>query len=196
LVVRQRSSGAFLVKRLCAKAVRSQSFERRRSGLLERNIQLLHRSQRFAQLAAQLRGRPAQRVQHLLLRRRRHLLLGQRVSAPAIHRLQSQHVLAAQTANRSSKVGFAACALAKFAGYLGREFRVSRTGHQLQILRHFAVGKHIQERRLPQGNVERRLQRVVEDRIAGGVGEITEHDRVFLGKRLSLASKIEPRAHR
>ena len=75
LMVRQGCGGAFLITGLSAKAVRFQSFERRRGGLFERNIKLLHRSQRFAQLAAQLGCRLAQRVQHLLLGRRRHLLL-------------------------------------------------------------------------------------------------------------------------
>ena len=58
-------------------------------------------------------------------------------------------------------------------------FVFGRTGHQLQGLRDFAVGEHIQKRRLPQGNVERRLQRVVEHRIARAVGKIGENDGVL-----------------
>ena len=115
--------------------VRFQSFERRRRGLCERNIKLLHRSQRFAQFAAQLGCRLAQRVQHLLLGRRRHLLLRQRVSALAIHRLNPSTYSLPRAANRSGNVGFAARPLAKLAGHLGREFRAGRTGHQLQSLR-------------------------------------------------------------
>jgi hypothetical protein len=76
-MVRQGCSGAFLILRLIAKAVRFQSFERRRGGLCERHIKLLHRSQRFAQFAPQLGRRLAQRLQYLLLGRRRHLFLGQ-----------------------------------------------------------------------------------------------------------------------
>jgi hypothetical protein len=56
----------------------------------------------------------------------------------------------------------------------------------LQSLRHFAVGEHIQKRRLPQGNVERRLQRVVEDCIACAVGKICENNGVFVGQALAL----------
>ena len=67
--------------------------------LLERNIKLFHSSQRFAQFAPQLGRRLAERVQHLLLGRSRDLLLSQRVSALAIHHLQFEHILAAQTAN-------------------------------------------------------------------------------------------------
>src|ERR1700752_1180518 len=62
LMVRQGCGVAFLVNRLYAQGVRLQSFERGSRGLFERNIELLHRSQRFAQLAAQLRCRLAQRV--------------------------------------------------------------------------------------------------------------------------------------
>jgi hypothetical protein len=39
---------------------------------------------------------------------------------------------------------------------------------------------------LPQGNIERRLQRVIEHRIAGAVGEISENDRVFLCQAIAL----------
>ena len=74
---------------------------------------------------------------------------------------------------------------------------LGRTGHQLQGLRDFAVGEHIQERRLPQGNVERRLQRVVEDRIARAVGKIGENDGVFLGQALALLMRtiVKPARH-
>ena len=77
----------FLVMGLLSKAVGLQSFERCCRRLFERDIQLLHRRQRFTQFAAHLRGRLPQRVQHFFLGWRRHLLLGQRVSANAIHGL-------------------------------------------------------------------------------------------------------------
>ncbi len=184
LIVRQGCDVAFLVVDLSAKAVRFQSFERRRGSLFERNIKLLHRNQRFAQFAAQLGRGLTQRVQHLLLGRRRHLLLRQRISALAIHRLEPQHIFAAQTANRSGKVGLAARPLAKLAGHLGREVHADRTCHLSQGVRDFAVREHIQERRLPQGNVDRRLQRVVEHRIACGVGKIGENDGVLIGQAM------------
>src|SRR5208283_836671 len=123
---------------------------------------------------------------HLLLGCRRHLRLRQSISVLAIHCLQSQHIFAAQTANRSGKIGFAACPLAKLAGYLGRELRVRGTGHLLQGLRYLAVRQHSQERRLPQGNSERGLQRVVEYWIARAVGKVGEDKRVLLGQPVSL----------
>jgi len=144
LMVRRGCDGAFFAVGLLSKAVRFQSFERGCGGLFERNVKLVHRSQRFAQLRAQLGRRLAQRVQHFLFGRRRHLLLGQRVSALAIHRLQSQHVLAAQTGNRPGKVSLAARPLAKLAGHLWCEFRARRTRHHLQGRRDLVLREHIQ----------------------------------------------------
>ena len=77
-------------------------------------------------------------------------------------------------------------------------FVLGRAGHQLQGLRNFAVGEHIQERRLPQGNVERRLQRVVEYCIARAVGKIGENDGVLLGQALALLMRaiVKPARHK
>ncbi len=104
------------------------------------------------------------------------------VAALAIHRLQSQHVLAAQAGNGPGNVCLAARALAELTGDVGREPGVGRTCHQLQCLRDFVLGKHIQERRLVQRNVECGLERVVEDRIARAVGKVGENDGVFVGE--------------
>jgi hypothetical protein len=155
-------------------------------GLFERNIKLLHRSQRFAQFAAQLRCRLTQRVQHVLLGRHRNLVLGQCVSVLTIHCFQFQYILAPQTADSSRNVSLAAHSLAKLADHLGRELRIGWTGHLLQGLRHVSVGEHIQKRRLPQGNVERRLQSIVENSIASAVGKIGENEGVLFCQSLAL----------
>ena len=51
---------------------------------------------------------------------------------------------------------------------------------------------------MPQGNVERRLQRVVEDRIARAVGKIGENDGVFVGQALALLMRaiVKPARHK
>ncbi len=56
-MVRQRSGRTFLVIGLSTQAVGFQGLERRRRGLFQRNVELLHRRQRFAQFPAQLRRR-------------------------------------------------------------------------------------------------------------------------------------------
>ena len=63
--------------------------------------------------------------------------------------------------------------------------------HQFQGRRDLVLGKHIQKRRLVERNAERRLERVVEHRIACAVGEIGEDDGVFLGQALGLVWRDE-----
>src|SRR6202043_3082664 len=69
MIERQSRGGAFLVEGFSAEAERFQSFERRRGGLREWNIKLLHRSERFAQFAAQPGCRLAECIEHLFLGR-------------------------------------------------------------------------------------------------------------------------------
>ena len=64
---------------------------------------------------------------------------------------------------------------------------VWRAGHQFQRVTHFAVGQQVEktgDRSSLTG--ERLLQRVVKNMIAGIVGKIFEHDRVFRRQRVSL----------
>ena len=195
LSVRQRSGGTFLANNRHAKAVRLQRFERRRCGLGKWSIELLHRRQRLAQFAAQLRGYLAQGVQNFLFSRGSCLLLRQRVSVLAIYRFQTEHILTAQTGNRSGNVRLATRPLAKLAGHVGRELGIGRASHQLQCCYDSIVGKHVQERRLVQSNAERGLERVVKNRIAGFVGKVGQDDRVFFSQRLRSVGTIVESAY-
>ena len=67
--------------------------------------------------------------------------------------------------------------------YLASDALIGRTAHQMQRFSYFAIGQNIEEGRLSEFDAERLLERVIEDRVAGGVGEVGEHDRVFLGER-------------
>src|SRR5208282_6842444 len=58
LIVRQSGGHAFFAKSLPAETELLQRFERRRGGFCQRDVKLLHGSQRFAQFAAQLGRRP------------------------------------------------------------------------------------------------------------------------------------------
>ena len=90
---------------------------------------------------------------------------------------------AAETGNGSRNISLTAGALAKLrrphpesiSCWIGRVISRRR-------LRDVTVGQNIQERRLPQRDAERGLQRIVEDGVAGAVGKIGENDRVFFGK--------------
>src|SRR4029077_8228376 len=84
--------------------------------------------------------------------------------------------------NRAAQKRVAASSLTDFASYLLGQPFILRPFHHLQNIAYLLVGEDIQERRLFQLYTQPLLQCVVENRIAGGVGEIREHDGVFLRK--------------
>jgi hypothetical protein len=67
----------------------------------------MHRSQRLAQLAAQLRCRLAKNTQNFFLARRRHLFLGERIAALDVRDFQAQNVVAAQAGDGAGNVRLA-----------------------------------------------------------------------------------------
>ena len=69
-------------------------------------------------------------------------------------------------------------------GLLSQSFSIfpNWKSNDMSVLIFARVGEHIEERRLPQRDGERRLQRVVEYRITRTVGKIGENDGVFLGQ--------------
>ena len=142
-VIRHRRRSTLLVPGFYTKAIGLQGFQRGSRGLRQRNIQLLHRRQRFAQIAAQFGCAVSESIEDFFFGCRGDLLFSQRIAGLAIHSFQSQHVLAAQARNRSGDVGFASGALADFARHVRREFRILRAGHQLQRRGDFTIGKHV-----------------------------------------------------
>ncbi len=100
-------------------------------------------------------------------------------------------ILAAQTGDGAFDGGGAGGALADFAGQLAGEPCVFGLGHQGQRLRDALVGKQVQKWRLLQLCRKPLPQRAVEDRIAGGVGEIGENDGVLLGEPVRGLARAE-----
>ena len=76
-----------------SQAVGLKGFERGRGGLLERRIELLHRAERFAQLARAASPPPHRASGGPAPSRRGHLLSRQRVPAAAVQGFQSNHIL-------------------------------------------------------------------------------------------------------
>src|SRR4029077_18923835 len=66
--------------------------------------------------------------------------------------------------------------------------------HELQCLADLLVGKHIQIRRLPQIDSQRFLESAIENGVGGGVYEIRNQDRIFLGERVSALEEYEANA--
>lgn len=164
----------------------------RRCGCLDGRIKLQHRIQRFAQFLSQSGGRPAHGVEHFFLLPRLLLLLRQRISGRAVHRLQSNHVIPSQTRNRARDIGFASDSLAKVARYSGRKPRIRRLIHQAKRLPHALLGDDAEERRLFKLHVQTLPERVVKNLIASRVAEIAKNDRVGCTQRLHLLSAGQP----
>ena len=182
LVEGQSGGVPFRKLRLPSQAVGFQRLQRWRGRFLQRRGVLLHRAERFAQLAAQADRRSVQSLEHRFLARRLLLRFGQHVPRVAVHRLQANHVLAAQPGNRAGQHGLAARALADLARHLRRQPVTGGTAHQLQCLVHLALGNQVEKGRLLKLYRESLLQRVVEDRVAGLVVKVGEDDGVFVGE--------------
>ena len=100
---------------LIAETIRLQRLQRRRGHVLRGRIVLLHRGQRFSQLLAQLGRGVAERFEHLLFSVGCHLLLREHIAIAAVHSVQSQHILAAQTRDGAFDGGCAGGTLANLA---------------------------------------------------------------------------------
>src|ERR1700676_2041833 len=94
--------------------------------------------------------------------------------------------MAAQAGDLTTQQGLASCAQAKLPPHVPSDVFVRGTAHHSQSLPSSAVGEHVQEGRLAQGNAKCRLQRVVEYRITRAVGKIDENDGVLIGQALAL----------
>ena len=111
--------------------------------------------------------------------------MGEDVAALAIHSFQSQHVLAAETADRTRDIRLAVRALAKLPCYRRSKVAVRGTRHQLQRGRDFIIGEHVEERRLPQRNGKSRLQCVVKYAIARAIRKVGENDSISFRQALA-----------
>ena len=107
----------------------------------------------------------------------------------AIHCFQCQHVLCAQTGDRPGNISLATSTLAKLAGNIGCELGISRLFHQPEGFLDIAIGRNVKEGRLVKRDTQRGFERVVENRIARTVGEISEDDGVFVGQKLALLTR-------
>ncbi len=104
------------------------------------------------------------------------LLLCEHIARFTVHRIQRDHVLLAKTCNGARDVDFAPSTLANLLGKFGRQLGVHGLRHQFQSGTYFGVRQNIEEGRLPQRDRHSLLQRVIENRISGGVREVRDND--------------------
>ena len=165
-----------------ALAVGLEGVERPGGRPLDRRVVFLDRGQRLAKSAPQLPGGGSERLQHVVFARRLHLLLLDGVAGPAVRGVERDDVALAELRNRAGDHRFARGTFADLARNRRCDFFIRAPAHQPQHPLQPLLRQDAQERRLPQLNFERFLQRFVEDRLAGAVGEIGEHDRIALAE--------------
>ena len=143
---------------------------------------LLERTQAFAQLLAQLRARLAQRGDDLLLGIRLHLLACDGLLTPRIDGFQGDQVFAADRGDLRHHYGFQSLAFADFDTHVPGQGLAGITAHGPQGFADAAFGQHAEERRLGEFDLERFVQRIVEDGVAGFVHKAGQQDDVGSGQ--------------
>ena len=100
----------------------------------------------------------------------------------AVHCLKQNHIVVAQTGNRSAHKYLASSPQTYFPHYVARELRIARAPHEAKRLPRFLIGEHVEERRLFQLDPQRLLQGAIKDGLSGRVVEVGEHQRVLFRK--------------
>ena len=134
--------------------------------------------ERFPDPRSEPDGDLAQRLEHVFLACRLHLLLVEDVAGAAVRGAQPEDILRAQAGNRPFEHGSARRALADISGQRRRERRIRRLPHQRQDVLNALLRHQAEKRRLLQLDGQPLAERRVEHRIAGCVREIGEHNRV------------------
>ena len=177
------------VSRFVAGAVGLQRFERRRRRILERHRVSLDGGERFANSRSEPRRHLAECAQHIFFPRRLCLLVGEDVPGRAVGCAQPEDVLAAKRRNRSLQDRRTARPNAHDPRNVGGQSCIRRLVHQWQRSSDALVGDQAEERRLLELHRKALSQRFVEHRIAGRVGELSEHDAVLVGERSPVADR-------
>src|SRR5262249_30024323 len=130
------------------------------------------------------RGRgPAERLEHLLFTFGFNLLMRDRLPALTVDRFQRDHVIASEAGNRPYEQRLNPAPLADLAPHLARDLLIVRTLHQPEGLSGALFGEDVQIGRLFKLYRQALFERAVEDRIARGVDEVREQNRVLVSQR-------------
>ena len=135
-----------------------------------------------------------QRVQDIFFPSGLSLLASERIAGNNVDCFQSDNVLASDAINAAVQHGLDAIPLTDFAADIGGDSIAGAAPHELQRLADLLVGKDIQVRRLLEIDGQRFLERAIKNGVGGGVYEIGNQDRIFLGERMAALEKYEPHA--
>ena len=168
---------------LPAQVVGLERVQRRRGGLLDGGGELLDGSERFSQLLPEPRRRLAEPGQDPLPALRLGLLARDGLTAGRAHRLQADHIVAAEARDRPEQQRLDALALRDLAREIPRHPLVRRSSDVAKSLPDAFLGDDVQERALPQFHRHGLPERPVEDLVAGRVGEVRDEDAVLVRER-------------
>src|SRR5260370_41649268 len=101
------------------------------------------------------------------------------VSGAAVPRTQPQYVLASQGCNRAFQHGSTPGPLADFASEFGSEAQIWRPTQQPDHVMDSLPRDEAKKRRLLKLHSHALPQRSIKHRVAGGIGKICKHNRVF-----------------
>ena len=134
----------------------------------------------------------------MLLVVRLRLLPSECRATGASDRLERDDVALTQTGDGALDRSRGCVAHADVMRDLVGDARSGRQTHQPQVLLHLLVVHDFQEGRLLELDGDRLAQRAVENRVAGGVGEVGKHQHIFVRKRFGLRAPLpeEDRAGR
>src|SRR5205085_11249025 len=101
-----------------------------------------------------------------------------------IERFERDHVMAAETRDRSRQQSFQSLPFANLAAHVARDALIRRTAHEPERFAYAFFRKQIEKRGLPEIDGERLFQRAVENSFACRVHELREQHRVAIRESL------------
>ena len=111
-----------------------------------------------------------------------YLLPREHFSGGAIYRINRNHIGRSQIGDGPRQVGLHAEALTQLLRQLRRNSLRARLAQILQVAVQFRIAHQLQQRGLLELNGQRFLQRGIEDRVAGLIGEVGKNELIFVGE--------------
>src|SRR6266508_2232812 len=126
---------------------------------------------------------PPERLKRLLFTFGFGLLARNLLPVLSVDRFQRYHVIASEAGNRPDEQRLDPTPLADLAPELARDFLIVRPFHQPERLSGALFGEAVEVGRLFKLHRQALFERAVKDRIARGVDEVREQNRVFISQR-------------
>ena len=163
-------------------AVGLKSVERGGCGAIDGRVEFLDGAEGFAEFLTEVDGGVVEGLEDFCFAFGADLLLGEDVAVGAVHGFEADDVGVVEAGDGAFEDGGALRAQADFAGNFGSDVCVGGLAHEAESLLDALFGDDAEEGRLFELDGEGLFESVVEDGVAGGVGEVGEDDGVGLGE--------------